>query len=87
MSDFENPDTRSSPLQPNSTEETTLLRTTTLIGPIDYLLFALRTLLSPLTYLQKKLKIKPLWFWVGAEMALVYDRPEVIVLLIAWLKK
>ncbi len=55
--------------------------------PIDYLLFALRTLLSPLTYLQKKLKIKPLWFWVGVGITLVYDRPEVIVFLIAWLKK
>ena len=55
--------------------------------PIRYLLFALRTLLSPLIYLQKKLKIKPLWFWFCVGIALVYDRPEVIVFLIAWLKK
>lgn len=46
---------------------------------IGYLLFALRTLLSPLIYLQKKLKIKPLWFWVGVGIA--------VFLVIAGLKR
>ena len=50
-----------------------------LMLPLGYLLFALRTLLSPLTHLQKKLKIKPLWFWFCVGITIVF--------LIAWLKK
>jgi tetratricopeptide (TPR) repeat protein len=50
-----------------------------LLIPMDYLLFAIRTLLSPLTFLQKKLKIKSLWFSLGLLLA--------IALLICWLKR
>ena len=50
-----------------------------LMLPLGYLLFALRTLLSPLTHLQKKLKIKPLRFWFCVGITIVF--------LIAWLKK
>jgi tetratricopeptide (TPR) repeat protein len=49
------------------------------IFPIGYLMFAIRILLSPLTFLQKKLKIKPLWFWLTAALLLV--------ILIYWLKR
>jgi tetratricopeptide (TPR) repeat protein len=50
-----------------------------LLIPMGYLQFAIRTLLSPLTFLQKKLKIKSLWFWLGLLLA--------IALLIYWLKR
>jgi tetratricopeptide (TPR) repeat protein len=47
--------------------------------PIIYLAFTIRTLLSPLTFLQKKLKIKPLWFWLGVLI--------VVLILIYWLNR
>ena len=50
-----------------------------LVLPLGYFLFALRTLLSPLAHFQKKLKIKPLWFWSCVGITIVF--------LIAWLKK
>jgi lipid-A-disaccharide synthase-like uncharacterized protein len=50
-----------------------------LLLPMGYLLFAIRTLLSPLTFLQKKLKIKPLWFWLGILI--------LVLTLIYWLKR
>jgi tetratricopeptide (TPR) repeat protein len=50
-----------------------------LILPLDYLLFTLRILLSPLTQLQTRLKIQPKIFWFCVGIA--------IVLVTAWFKK
>jgi tetratricopeptide (TPR) repeat protein len=44
------------------------------------LIFAIRQLLSPLTFIQKRLKIKPLWFWL-------FTAGLGLVLLIAWLRR
>ncbi|MGI0492141.1 tetratricopeptide repeat protein [Alkalinema pantanalense CENA528] len=46
---------------------------------IIYILFIIRTATFPLITLQKKLKIKPIWFWVTVVIMIVF--------LIAWLKR
>jgi lipid-A-disaccharide synthase-like uncharacterized protein len=38
--------------------------------PMGYFLFALRFLLSPLTHLQKRLRIPPMFFWFGVGLTL-----------------
>lgn len=42
--------------------------------PLGVVIFTIRQLLSPLTALQKRLNIKPLWFWLftaGLSLALL----------------
>ena len=51
-----------------------------LMIPLGALLFSIRKLLSPLTFIQKRLNIKPRWFWI---FILGFS----LVLLIEWLRR
>ncbi|NJR71606.1 MAG: tetratricopeptide repeat protein, partial [Synechococcales cyanobacterium CRU_2_2] len=51
-----------------------------LMIPLGTLAFTIRQLLSPLTFIPKRLKIKPLWFWL-------FTLSLGLILLIAWLRR